>query len=293
MLMSRLVASDYALQATLLLSQRPGGLRASEVGAALGISYTGGAKALAILRDEGLVRTIHHKFEMTDSARARESVRFALAMADPEVGLAAIARGNAAVEFCGVDAAGALVVLRRFAVEADIARLLEALETMRSFHPTAIVRVRRKEELRGELLVDLTARRRAIDMKVLAGSVDRSFPDRSRQGDFEAPALGRLDRLVPSPSKRRLRSLARRHSLRRIIAFGSATRVDFRPDSDLDLLVDPVPGRKLGLAERVDLVAEAEDLFGRDVDLLTAPVRRASLASRIAREGVVLYDAAG
>ncbi len=40
-------------------------------------------------------------------------------------------------------------------------------------------------------------------------------------------------------------------------------------------------------------MAEADRLFGRDVDLLTPPIRRPSLAERIEREGVVLYDATG
>jgi predicted nucleotidyltransferase len=76
------------------------------------------------------------------------------------------------------------------------------------------------------------------------------------------------------------------------VAFGSATRADFRPDSDIDLLVEPVTGHHLGVNERIGLMADAERLFGRDVDVLTAPVRRASLAQRISRDGVMLYDAA-
>ncbi len=129
-------------------------------------------------------------------------------------------------------------------------------------------------------------------MQVLAGSIDRSFPDRTRHGDFEAPPLGHLNRASDAPSGRRLRALAREYGLRRIVAFGSATRADFRSDSDLDLLVEPMPGRRLGLSERIGLMTDAEHLFGRDVDLVTVPVGRTSLANRIKRDGVVLYDAA-
>lgn len=56
-------------------------------------------------------------------------------------------------------------------------------------------------------------------------------------------------------TRQRLRALAREYGLRRILAFGSATRADFRPDSDIDLLVEPVPGHHLGLDERVSLMA--------------------------------------
>ena len=170
--------------------------------------------------------------------------------------------------------------------------MLEAVATLQQVQPDTRVDFMRKEDVREQLLSDLRPRRRAAGMRVLAGSVDRTFPDRTRHGDFEARPLGRLNEAVAAPSSRRLRELAREYRLSRILAFGSATRADFRPDSDIDLLVEPVPGRKLGLNERVGLMADAERLFGRDVDVLMAPVRRASLAQRISRDGVVLYDAA-
>ncbi len=74
-------------------------------------------------------------------------------------------------------------------------------------------------------------------MRVLTGTIDRTFPDRTRRGDFEGRPLGRLNEGVRVPSGRRLRDLAREYGLRRILVFGSATRADFRPDSDVDLLV--------------------------------------------------------
>jgi len=61
-----------------------------------------------------------------------------------------------------------------------------------------------------------------------------------------------------------------------LAVFGSATRDDFRADSDLDVLVSPEPGVVWSL---MDLGAMREDLIalsGRPVDLL---VRRAVEAS--------------
>ena len=168
----------------------------------------------------------------------------------------------------------------------------EAVATLRHLAPDARVEFMRKEDLREQLLSDIAPRRRAAGMRILAGTVDRTFPNMTRHGDIEARPLGRLNEAIAAPSARRLRALARAYGLRRILAFGSATRADFRPDSDIDLLVEPVPGHHLGLDERVGLIADAERLLGRDVDLVTAPVRRASLAQRISRDGVVLYDAA-
>ena len=290
--MSRLVASDNALRSLLLLSQRGGGLRTSEVADALEISYTGAEKAIDILVADGPAEASGRRYALATAPRAREAVRFALAFLPAEVTLGALARGNEAVEFAGMDDQESLVVFRRFSEPEVEGRMREAVATLQQVQPDTRVEFIRKEDVREQLLSDLRPRRRAAGMRVLAGSVDRTFPDRTRHGDFEARPLGRLNEAVAAPSSRRLRELAREYRLSRILAFGSATRADFRPDSDIDLLVEPVPGRKLGLNERVGLMADAERLFGRDVDVLMAPVRRASLAQRISRDGVVLYDAA-
>lgn len=290
--MSRLIASDNALRALLLLSQHGGGLRTSEVADALEISYTGAEKALEILVADGLADVSERRYGFAASPRAQEATRFAIAFLPTDVTLAALARGNEAVEFASTDDRGALVVFRRFSEPAAEGRMREAMATLRHLAPGTNVEFVSKDDLREQLLDDLAPRRRAAGMRILAGTVDRTFPDRTRHGDFEAHSLGHLNEAIAAPSARRLRALAREYGLRRILAFGSATRADFRPDSDIDLLVEPVPGRHLGLDDRVSLMAESERLFGRDVDLLIAPVRRASLAQRISRDGVVLYDAA-
>ena len=286
-----MVASDNALRALLLLTQGPEGLRTSQVGERLEISYSGAEKALDILIADDLLVASGPRHSFEPSPRADAAVRFALAFLPVDVALTALARGNVAIEFAGVDKAGVLIVFRRFSEPADESRAREAIEVLMALHPEVRVEYARKEDLREQLLEDLAPRRRASDMQVLAGSIDRTFPDRTRHGDFEARSLGHLNDAIDVPSGRRLRGLARVYGLRRILAFGSATRADFRPDSDIDLLVEPMPGQGLGLAERVGLMTDAEQLFGRDVDLVTAPVGRTSLANQISRDGVVLYDA--
>ena len=47
---------------------------------------------------------------------------------------------------------------------------------------------------------------------------------------------------------RQLTEFSRKSHIRRLAVFGSALREDFRPDSDLDLLVEFEPGRTPGLA---------------------------------------------
>jgi predicted nucleotidyltransferase len=51
--------------------------------------------------------------------------------------------------------------------------------------------------------------------------------------------------------------------------FGSVLRDDFRPDSDIDVMVKFAPDARWGLLEFVDMKQELETMFDREVDLLT------------------------
>jgi len=290
--MSRLVASEHGLRVLVALSQRPDGLRPAEVATILGVPFSSAERAVRVLEDDGLVERPDRRFTLLADARARAAVRFALAMVESSEALTVLARANRAVEFAGIDGQGTVLVIRRFAVPADEVLLHSALAELGALGSSMSIEVLDKSGLRERLLDDRTPRERALRMRVMTGSVDHSFPDRTRHGDVEAPPLRRLHDEVASPSGRRLRALARRHGLRRVVAFGSATRADFRPDSDLDLLVEPLPGHRLGLRQRTALVADAELLFGRDVDLVTVDEVRPALAERIAREAVVLHGPA-
>ena len=50
--------------------------------------------------------------------------------------------------------------------------------------------------------------------------------------------------------------------------FGSALRGDFRPESDIDLLVRFDPGKEYGLLAFARMREELETIFGRPVDLV-------------------------
>jgi uncharacterized protein len=62
---------------------------------------------------------------------------------------------------------------------------------------------------------------------------------------------------------------ARTHGIRRIALFGSALRDDFRPDSDIDLLVEFQPEHIPGLLHLAQMELELEDALGRPVELRT------------------------
>jgi predicted nucleotidyltransferase len=50
--------------------------------------------------------------------------------------------------------------------------------------------------------------------------------------------------------------------------FGSVLRDDFRPDSDIDVLVTFSPTAKRGLTETLQMRDELQKIFGRKVDLI-------------------------
>ena len=61
----------------------------------------------------------------------------------------------------------------------------------------------------------------------------------------------------------------RRHHIQKLSLFGSVLRDDFRPDSDVDVLVEFDPGQPVGLIRLAGMERELSELIGRKVDLRT------------------------
>jgi hypothetical protein len=57
--------------------------------------------------------------------------------------------------------------------------------------------------------------------------------------------------------------------VREFSVFGSVLRGDFRPDSDIDVIVDFEPDAKRSLFDIVSMTDELKEIFGREVDLMT------------------------
>ncbi|HET7767694.1 MAG TPA: nucleotidyltransferase family protein [Chloroflexota bacterium] len=72
-----------------------------------------------------------------------------------------------------------------------------------------------------------------------------------------------------SIDKEALRAFCRENRIRRLALFGSVLRDDFRPDSDVDVLVEFEPDQRVGLLRFGRLQTELSDLLGRRVDLKT------------------------
>jgi len=70
--------------------------------------------------------------------------------------------------------------------------------------------------------------------------------------------------------KSRIAEFCRRNHIRKLALFGSVLRSDFRPESDVDVLVEFEPGRSVGFFELYDMEQELSEIFaGRKVDLNT------------------------
>lgn len=73
---------------------------------------------------------------------------------------------------------------------------------------------------------------------------------------------------LSSPVRDAIRAFCGRWNIIEFALFGSVLRPDFRPDSDIDVLVRFREGVRYSLFDLVQMGDELEAIFGRRVDLL-------------------------
>ena len=89
-----------------------------------------------------------------------------------------------------------------------------------------------------------------------------------------------------------LAALCRRYHIRRLSLFGSVLRPDFRPDSDVDVLVEFEPGQVPGFLALHEIETELSKLLGgRKVDLVTHRALNRRLRERVLSSAEVEYAA--
>ena len=69
-------------------------------------------------------------------------------------------------------------------------------------------------------------------------------------------------------SKETIAAFCQKWKITELALFGSVLREDFRPDSDVDVLVTFSPDSDWGVEHLLDMKEELEALFGRAVDLV-------------------------
>lgn len=67
----------------------------------------------------------------------------------------------------------------------------------------------------------------------------------------------------------KIADFCQRWKIKEFALFGSVVREDFRPDSDIDVLVTFAPDAQWTLFDHVDMQDELEAIFGRKVDLVS------------------------
>lgn len=90
----------------------------------------------------------------------------------------------------------------------------------------------------------------------------------------------------------RIAEFCRKWSIREFALFGSVLREDFRPDSDVDVLVSFEPQAPWSLFDLMEMIDELKMLFGRDVDLVEkAGIRNPFRRHAILTSKQVIYAA--
>jgi predicted nucleotidyltransferase len=72
----------------------------------------------------------------------------------------------------------------------------------------------------------------------------------------------------------RIEEFCHRRKIVELSLFGSALREDFRPDSDVDLLVRFAPDADLSLLDHARMERELTEILGREVDLVSRTASR-------------------
>lgn len=86
----------------------------------------------------------------------------------------------------------------------------------------------------------------------------------------------------------RIADFCRRNHIRKLSLFGSVVRDDFKPDSDVDVLVEFEPGYTPGL-QFFAMQTELSEILGRPVDLNTPHWLSPRFLDEVEREHVPVY----
>ena len=133
-----------------------------------------------------------------------------------------------------------------------------------------------------------SCRRRAYRWPRAGSSVGSSTRSPVYPGNKMVSALVQ-SRLRVDPDA--LRKLCRRHHIVKLSLFGSVLRGDFRPDSDVDVLVEFEPGHVPGYLRLADVALELDALVGRAIDLQTPRSISGAFRDEVAATAELLYAA--
>ncbi|MGC1308638.1 MAG: nucleotidyltransferase family protein [Phormidesmis sp.] len=101
--------------------------------------------------------------------------------------------------------------------------------------------------------------------------------------------MSAANRTLPIDIERKaIASLCQQYHIYKLSLFGSVLREDFRPDSDVDILVEFEPGKTPGF-EFIDVQDRLSEIIGRQVDLNTPKCLSRYFREQVAAEAWVVY----
>jgi len=89
----------------------------------------------------------------------------------------------------------------------------------------------------------------------------------------------------------KLANLCRQFRVRELSFFGSAARGEMRPGSDIDMLVEFLPGAEIDLVDFAGLMLDLSHLLGRKVDLVSKSGLKPLIRASVLEEARLLYAA--
>jgi hypothetical protein len=89
-----------------------------------------------------------------------------------------------------------------------------------------------------------------------------------------------------------IEAFCRRNHIRRLALFGSVLRDDFRPDSDVDVLVEFEPDARVGLITLAGMEIELAQLLGRTVEMHTVRGLNPRFRDKVLNLAEVQYERA-
>ncbi len=96
---------------------------------------------------------------------------------------------------------------------------------------------------------------------------------------------------IGMPKRAALARICRTYHVGGLWLFGSVLRDDFRPNSDIDVLVEFEPDAPIGLIELSSLQHELSELFRRPVDLVPLRGLKRAIRGEVLSSRQLLYAA--
>ncbi|MGH2799549.1 MAG: nucleotidyltransferase family protein [Thermoleophilaceae bacterium] len=281
----------YARALVAVAASPPEGASLRAVAVALETYDSSARQALGRLVRDGVAALVAGRYRITSLPRSGLELERARYEVDPESYLRIVTRISAAVELAAFDpeARKLYLVTDPAADPSALVRLKEAIARVPQ------VAVDQHEALRtmGTTVEDLQRRRTLREQisraRLLKGDIDRALPLRLHADPMRGRPLGHVHPALAGPSRRAKQRLAQTYGLDEISLFGSATRRDFRPDSDVDALVHFRGGAVPTLGSYAALAQDLSRLLGRPVDVVDASSVEPAFIPTIERDRVTLY----